>query len=869
MVQVNACWALWGKHSGTHDDYSVLASSTGSFSRADFSAILSRFAPGTPSANVAGPGALPWVTVSWVGVNDSLHLGIAIQKPTGQADGVGRSIIQTSYFCLPYGELAGAPVSYTSLYEKVAELRLPLDDGDPIPLTLPGLDQDELARSIVDFGEQTVATTAALLLRGPVSIVRADISTLPERLRFVEAVAALLPYGYRARYTAATWSDSGSRHRIRLAFAERPREGAQPVMWREAATVPADDAVVQGYLRQLGRLRGWIPSFAAAREFGLPEIIERLAKDSQPQKFEQPKPAVDGLLEIDLPFAVLDMVSNGTADRDAVRRLFSASRIAELPADGQRRVLAELINYGDRADWPAIEQAFGPIAGTEPRALLPALVTAAHGLLWKSSPGQAVRDHLALAASYGLGDEVLAGLVRPPGTAGGRQAGLTAAAALVRERVIAADATGTHPRTLEALRGHPALGCELLAQVAGSDLETARALDWLTSAMPQHIVPFNTVLTGRSHALSRHEIGHLATTGNDCVRALLDAASRVGRLDLVLPGFLLWLAHGGFRSADQRFWRDELWTLRPTNVVAAADADLALLVVNSSPRSLLVVAPHPAWPAYASRFIQAWATVTAPGRPDPDDLGARLGQYLNEQIWADDQALARAVVELTRGLTASRFMPALAAAVASSLSAEPDAAHWRFAQDWLAEVERDHPGVVREGALISLRSLRPGVRPDRVAALCVRACRDGASPAAAGTELAESGALGSQRVAATVLQEIGAAFILDGAGWEQSRAWLAEFTASFASGYPGEGPGAVGFRQVMRWIATAGILHGLDLLAVTADSGPGFPDLTDDERGNLEYARDSIDQLLKAAKRAPSRKHGRHLPGGYRSGAAG
>lgn len=850
-MQINADWALWSKRPGTHDDYSVLASSKGTFSRADFSAILSRFAPGTPSTNTSGAAALPWMTVSWVGVNDHLHLGVAIQKATGQSDAVNRSIVKTSYFCIPYRELIDAPVSYTSLYEKVAALELPLEDGEPIPLTLPPLDQDQLARTIADIGEMAVATTAALLLRGPVSVIRADASTLQDRLSFIEAVVALLPYGYRAKYTAATWSDSGSRHRLRLAFAERPRDGARPVAWREVAAVPADDPVVQGYLRQFRRLRGQIPSFAAAPEFSLAEIVGRLAHDGQPQKFEQPKPAVDSLIDIDLPFAVLDMVINGTADLPAVRRIFSTARVEELPPDGQRTVLAALIGYSDPADWLAIERSFGPIAGDEPRALLPALAESTHRLLWQAAPSPAVNDYFALAVGHGLGDEMLAELVPPPGSAGGWPAALTAAAALAREHVVAQNATGSYPLTLRALGSHPAVACELLAQVAGSDPDANRTMDWLTPVIPQVVVPFNTVLTGRSQPLGRHSIGHLATAGSECVRALVAAAAQVGRLDLVLPGFLLWLATGATRPAEAQRWRDQLLTLRLTDAVTAADADIGLLVVGWSPRSLLSAASQADWPVYADRFISAWAAATGPGGRDADQLGAGLSRYLNERVWASDPVLARAVVDLTRKLTSVRFLQALVGAVASNLSAQPDSVRGKFAQDWLADVERDHPGVVKDGALISLRALRPGVPTDRIAALCVRACRQGAAPAAAASELAKSGAVDTQFAAVALLEDVRSAFTLDGVSWEQTGAWLHELIVSFAFRYFDEAAGAE-FRQRMSWVAAGGVLHDLDLLSVAAYSGRDAVDLTDDERRGLEHARNVIDRLLRSARRTPA-----------------
>lgn len=850
LVPINAGWALWGKHPGTHDDYSVLACSAGPFSRADFSAILSRFAPGTPSASAGGPGALPWVTISWVGVNDDLHLGIAVQTTTDQVDGVGRSITQTSYFCVPYARLAQEPISYTSLYEAVAPLQLPLDDGDPIPLTLPRLDPPVLADVVTEFGELAVATTAALVLRGPVSIIRAETSKLDERLRFIEAVAALLPYGYRTKYTAATWSDSGSRHRIRLAFAERPRDGAQPVTWREPGNVPADDPVLQGYLRQLGRLRGRIPSFAFAEPFELPAIIGHLAKDSQPQKFDQPKSAVDSLLDIDLPFAVLDMVHSGTAERASVRRLFSGSRVPELPPDGQRTVLEELIGYSDATDWPTIERWFGPIAADKPLAMLPVLARTAHGLLWTSSPSRAVRDHLALAAAHGLEDALLASIIRPPDDAASAQGGLAYAAQLLNDCVIANDGTGSHLATLEAMGGNPLVACELLAQVAGSDPGASQAIDWLAHAVPELLVPFDTVLTGSQRPIDQQAIRQLASLGRDCVRALLQAAARVNRLNLVLPAFLQWLSsRGELGSAEDRYWQILLRDLPLGDAGIRAGVDLALLTVNSWPGSLLTVAGQADWPVYASYFTSAWGALCVPGRCDAERLSATLGQYLAGQPWATDLVRARAVVELTRRLTQSGYRQELVGAVASSLSELPATARWPFVQDWLAEVERDHPGIVRDGALISLRGLRPGTPADRVVALCIRALYDGATADAAGRAVAESRSLNSE-TAAAVLQELRSALTAAGFAVRLTRDWLREFTAIFAYEYFDTKAG-VEFRRQMRLIASGGILHDLDLLDMTARSGRTSLDLTDDERDSLERARSHIEKLLKSTRRTP------------------
>ncbi|HEX3924496.1 MAG TPA: hypothetical protein VHY31_19580, partial [Streptosporangiaceae bacterium] len=264
-VTVRAGWALWGKQPGTRQDYSVLGCSPESFSRADFAAIITRFAAGSPDATATGLAALPWVTVSWVGVDDNPHLGVSVTGDSGQLDGVGRPITQTAYFCVPYAELARTPVGYCDLYDAITAMTPSLRpvDGPMILLTARALSSDRLADAVRRADEATVHATAALVLTTPVSVVEAEGASLRDRLEFIDAVASLLPYGFRARFSGATWSDSGTKHRVRLAFAARPREDAAVVRWRRRADVPAGDRFALTYR---DRLRGLSQEPGRSRE---------------------------------------------------------------------------------------------------------------------------------------------------------------------------------------------------------------------------------------------------------------------------------------------------------------------------------------------------------------------------------------------------------------------------------------------------------------------------------------------------------------------------------------------------------------------------------------------------------------------------
>lgn len=253
---VTAGWAVWSKEPGTRDDYSILAFSDGPLSKGEFAQLLAYFAPGSPSAEPDTPASLPWITLSRVGVAQELYLGISLQTATSDKDGAGRPISRTVYFCVPYAPLAGNPVSYQDLYAAVADPGLLASAGrNVIPLALRPFDPAELARAIRnDFGDPELVTrTAAMLLGGPVTITGPKFPHLTERLRFFDTVTALLPYGYRAHLTAATWSDTGAGDRFRLVFADRARDEASRVSW---GTLPQPPTAC----RHLSRVPGPSPA---------------------------------------------------------------------------------------------------------------------------------------------------------------------------------------------------------------------------------------------------------------------------------------------------------------------------------------------------------------------------------------------------------------------------------------------------------------------------------------------------------------------------------------------------------------------------------------------------------------------------------
>jgi hypothetical protein len=851
-VPIEAGWAVWSKRARSNDDYSVLSCSTRPFSRSNFAAIVSRFAPGNPSVRRRGQGALPWVTLSWVGVDDGLHLGIAVQDSTDEVDGAGRPITQTSYFCVPYTPLIEHPISYVGLYEKVSKLRLPLEDGGPISLAVPLLDPQQLAQTIEEFGEMVVASTAGLLLHGPVSIVQSETSTLDERLCFLDAVAALLPYGYRTKYTAATWADSGTRHQIRLAFAERPRQDACPVVWRAAGEVSASTPAARSYLAQLSRLRG--RSADSSLTFELPGIVAHLASQTEPQKFDLPQYAIASLRTVDLPFAVLAAVRNEAADQTEVRLLFSNARVTELPSDGRGAMLAQLISYGEAQDRPLIQQWWDEIAPANGSVLLPTVTSTCRRLLWALAPSQLAGDLVGLAAHERMDDELLADLILPPVDPALLLSGLPAAARLFNEAISAAGGITNLPRTLSVLPSNPALVCEMAAQLVGSGQDSNLSRSWLRRAMPELLAPFVTVLAERPRAVDVAAIDRLSGYSADCVRALLQAASYAGRLCYVLPGVVRWLtARPDMALAERNYWRHHIVALAPRHARDRAHADLALLAVGAPPSWLLTMADQPDWRAYASCFVAEWPDRGSHrGAGAGERFAATLSRYLDEQPWALSYEHAKAVVSLTRNLTDLRYRPAFVGVVASVLAAVPGGMDWEFAERWLTEMERARPGIIQSGALSALRSLPPGVSPDRIVALAERSFFDGVPAGAAGLALVRSGALEPVTPGVDVLAVVRLALGLDDSADQGDSSWLRRLTVV-------AGPNvldlASGSQQgVLRSIpGRLGRLIGLTDRGGASSEGRQ-PELTEQQRKILEQFRDWADEFMKSAKKGGNRK---------------
>jgi hypothetical protein len=277
-IPVTAEWALWGKE--PHDlEYRLLRYSSGTLNAANFDELITRYATGTLED-------LPQVTISWFEDQRKrrhyVALAIHEEPEDRRLDATGRPVMLTRCFCVPYAALAQGLVSYQAMYDVFRQI--PLDDrDDAITAELPSLQPGSRA-------DASAGRAAALLLTcKPVCILGADRVGLAERLRFLDAVMSLLPYGLRSQLSASTWASSQYwEHKFRLFFATAVRPGVEEwdVTWGGDRR-PVAPPVAEDYL-------SWLWHDAAA-------FVPQLAAKTDPVRFKVGE--VDRLLSqlYDLP----------------------------------------------------------------------------------------------------------------------------------------------------------------------------------------------------------------------------------------------------------------------------------------------------------------------------------------------------------------------------------------------------------------------------------------------------------------------------------------------------------------------------------------------------------------------------------------
>ncbi|MEV4254532.1 hypothetical protein AB0J52_15390 [Spirillospora sp. NPDC049652] len=710
-ARLTAGWAVRGKTPGSYDDYAILGSGGGDFSADHFTAILDRYTLGNPPPERSGPEALPWISLTEVLNDHGNNLGVAIHDWTDGTDAAGRPIVRTRYGYFPYDQFVQAPVSYASLVRAVSGLDV--DGFSPTALDVPPYAPEDIAHDIQDHNWLgRAATTAALLLEGPVTITGADDLDHAVRLRFLDAVAALLPYGWRPGLTAATWL-RGENSNIRLTFAYHPRPGSFELDWRVTEPEPPADArLAHAYAHELRRSIG---------RRSLLEVLAYLASRAEYMVNAEPNHAYEILVDLDRPALVLDRVRRNECDVAEVAALLESGRYKELPrkADHELLLAAFIRLGGDLASVQSVWQELGVGVPSEPwRALTGEVLRCV-----RSVPAEDANPYVRVADALGFGDELLAEVV---GTSQVPRLGLApvqATANLIDRWTdpLAAD----RPVLVRALRGQTTMICGLVAGLEQGGVQREDAwLDLLSGIAPEDLLrPFHA-LRVPDLAVTPTEIAAFARYGADCVALLVSSAARRERLDRLAAVLIRWLA--GLPASDRRTWLDRLRDVRPSRGADAAVLDLLRMSSGEPPVHL----ETPDRNAYATTFRHLVTDDSL--RRLSNNVQHALTEHLRDRDWALDPDQVALVIALTEALCAvdGPNRAALVEEVVRGRAVNPDMADWPVHKRWWPDASARFPGVAADEYRIVLHAL-PAYTPFRgVGRLIAEAAERGMKPLA-------------------------------------------------------------------------------------------------------------------------------------------
>ena len=263
-VPATAEWALWGKNT-TDTEYRLLTCSDGTVSRETFVEQITSFSPGSaktwPQVTVSGfllPGAGNYVALA---IHDTVD---------GRHDAVGREIVYTRYFCVPYQELAAGRAGYRNMYDAFAGFWPTVRDRSAQRFVLPR----ESAPLPGPRRFLAMRVAALLLTSRAVCVLGADGADASERLAFLDGVMSLLPYGMRSWLAGATWASSTAYDlNLRLFFADARRQGNEHVVfWHQPEAAPISHPYADQYLR-------WLTTGISHPEQHLAEVTEPMGFD--------------------------------------------------------------------------------------------------------------------------------------------------------------------------------------------------------------------------------------------------------------------------------------------------------------------------------------------------------------------------------------------------------------------------------------------------------------------------------------------------------------------------------------------------------------------------------------------------------------
>ena len=398
--QVAAQWAVRSKTPGQPMGYALML---GSGDRARAGRLIQGGGTGTPSdENDGRADALPWISFVADATGAEPVLGVLIRSWSEERDGTGQTIVPSRLLLVPWPEPPGVRPGFTELlnlgqsvtWSGVDGIPNGTPDGSVMPASVSPIDVDLLVRTIDEIGFDWLLAVAVALLDGEqiVIVMGEEILSLYDRVRVLDAVCALLPYGCRSWISAATWARDRSKHGVRLSFAASARDSQREIPLTAEPYVDPRSQAASEYHREMKILR--------SRQMSVSRIVAHLAAESEPVSFDQPTMALHSLQELRFPEVVCEEVRTGRGNPVRVDELLSMTGwrgLDEVDADARRDIACFLADAA-RAPGPRYLDARDVLRhhwGPEPLAILADEI--ARDL--RGAPSPVPRDRVAAVAA--------------------------------------------------------------------------------------------------------------------------------------------------------------------------------------------------------------------------------------------------------------------------------------------------------------------------------------------------------------------------------------------------------------------------------------------------------------------------------------
>ena len=226
-------WVILTKHPEDTKDYQVLACSGGGFYADSYYKYINKWMTGEiPSGISSSSPAAPWYQFGIIKEPERQQV-VLQQKWTGYSDYRGRPVLMTVCLMLPFNELAKVHCGYKQMIdifeqegvkeyfaERMEEISRGVEktDFEKIAVLLP--EWGEVSRwmkgAVEEVGAESCIQAANLLLQSSLGIGSVDIGSVEERVKWLDAIMAMLPYGLRVDCPASLWASSSVDHSMRL-----------------------------------------------------------------------------------------------------------------------------------------------------------------------------------------------------------------------------------------------------------------------------------------------------------------------------------------------------------------------------------------------------------------------------------------------------------------------------------------------------------------------------------------------------------------------------------------------------------------------------------------------------------------------------